>query len=100
MEVLPGIFRRTLAHCPEVMMVRFFLKAGAKIPLHDHPAAQNGYVVSGRVKFFTDEEGGGFVAAPGDGYVFGPSEPHGADILEDSVVVEAFAPSRPEYVDE
>ena len=39
-EMLPGIFRRTLAHCPDLMLVRFFLRKDAQIPLHDHLPAQ------------------------------------------------------------
>ncbi len=91
----PGIFRRTLTWNNELMLCHFDLKKGAKIPLHGHRASQNGFVVSGKMRFFTEKDS--FVAGPGDAYVFGPNEKHGADVLEDTIVIEAFSPSRPEY---
>ncbi|MHA1734264.1 MAG: cupin domain-containing protein [Promethearchaeota archaeon] len=97
-EMLPGIVRKTLAHNGDLMVVRFDMKAGARIELHSHAPSQNGYVVSGRIKFFTEGNARDFVAGPGDGYCFDPHEKHGADILEDAVVIEAFSPARPEYV--
>lgn len=99
-EMVPGIFRTTLAYNDDVMMCRFFMKKGARIDLHAHVPSQNGYVISGTVSFFTEGHARDFVARAGDGYVFGPHEKHGADVLEDSVVVETFAPARPEYLPE
>ncbi len=90
-----GIYRRTLTWNNELMLCHFDMKKGSKIPLHDHRASQNGYVISGKVRFIT--ENGGFIAGPGDAYIFAPNEKHGAEVLEDAIVVEAFSPSRPEY---
>ncbi len=90
-----GIFRRTLTWNNELMLCHFDMKKGAKIPQHNHRASQNGYVVSGKVRFITEKED--FTAGPGDAYIFAPNEKHGADVLEDTIVVEAFSPSRPEY---
>ncbi len=94
-EKPPGIFRRTLTWNKELMLCHFEMKKGSKIPLHDHRASQNGYVVSGKVNFITEK--GNFTAGPGDAYIFGPNEKHGAEVLEDAIVVETFSPSRPEY---
>ncbi len=90
-----GIFRRTLTWNNELMLCHFDMKKGAKIPLHDHRASQNGYVISGKLRFITEKDS--FIAGPGDAYIFGPNEKHGAEVLEDAIVVEAFSPSRPEY---
>ena len=38
-----------------------------------------------------------FIAEPGCGYAFGPMEYHGAEVLEDSEVIECFSPARNEY---
>lgn len=92
----PGIFRTTIAYNDETMLCHFQMKAGAQIPLHHHPAVQNGYVIRGRVQFI-QEDGSGFIAEAGSGYVFGSDEPHGATVLEDAEVIECFAPQRPEY---
>ena len=95
-ESLPGIFRTTLAWNEQAMLCHFRMRRGAKVPLHDHPAAQNGYMISGKVRFL-NREGEAFVAVPGTGYCFDPMETHGADVLEDSEVIECFSPARPEY---
>jgi quercetin dioxygenase-like cupin family protein len=92
-----GVFRTTLAYNEQSMLCHFRLTRGARIPLHDHPAAQNGYLVSGRMRFL-NEKGEAFVAEPGTGWCFNPGERHGAEVLEDSEAIECFVPMRPEYV--
>ena len=90
-----GIFRTTMAFNDELMLCHFRMKEGARIPLHSHQPAQSGYVVKGRIRFFTQESS--FVAEEGCGYVFDPNENHGAEVLCDSEVIECFSPKRPEY---
>lgn len=90
-----GILRRTLTWNDELMLGHFDMKKGAKIPLHNHRASQNGHVLSGKIRFLTEKES--FTVGPGDSYNFGPDEKHGAEILEDTILVEAFSPFRPEY---
>ncbi len=92
----PGIFRTTLSYNQQSMLCHFSMKQGARIPLHHHAAVQNGYVVSGRVRF-QRQDGSTFEASAGTAYTFGPDEPHAAEVLQDSEVVEFFAPMRPEY---
>ena len=94
----PGIHRTTMAYNAGTMLCHFVMKAGAEIPLHNHEAAQNGYVISGRVQFRT-VDGDAFVAGAGTGYAFDSNEKHGAVVLEDAEVIECFAPMRPEYAD-
>jgi quercetin dioxygenase-like cupin family protein len=93
----PGIFRTTLAFNDATMMCHFSMKPGAKIPLHNHEAVQNGYMIRGKIKFNL-EGGQSFMAEAGSGYVFAPHEYHGAEVLEESEVIECFSPMRPEYV--
>ncbi len=94
----PGVHRTTLAYNEQTMLCRFIMDAGAEIPLHDHEAAQNGYLISGKVEFRTGD-GKSFVAEAGSGYAFDPWEKHGARVLETAEVIECFAPMRVEYVD-
>ena len=98
-EAFPGIVRRTMAHDDDLMLCHFVMKKGAEVPLHNHVAVQNGFVVSGRVQFL-DENGETFAAEAGDGYLFASLETHGTRVLEDAVVIECFCPSRPEYAEE
>ena len=93
-----GIHRTTLAYNEETMLCHFRMKTGAAIPLHEHVAVQNGYLISGRVRFkFAD--GSEFIAEPGTSYAFDSHQQHGAEVLEDSEVIEVFSPMRPEYAD-
>lgn len=92
----PGIFRVTMAYNQHLMLCHFTMKKGASVPLHSHPEAQNGFVIRGRLRM-TQEQGPGFVAEAGTGYCFLPREKHGAEVLEDSEVIECFAPLRTDY---
>jgi quercetin dioxygenase-like cupin family protein len=91
----PGILRTTLSWNEQSMLCHFRMTKGARIPLHDHPAVQNGYLISGRVRFHRGAET--FIAVAGTGYCFASGEQHGAEVLEDSEAVECFTPARIEY---
>jgi quercetin dioxygenase-like cupin family protein len=95
-EMLPGIYRRTLAYNKESLLAHFELKKGSHIPLHQHIHVQNGYVIQGKIRFFTEK--GEFIASPGESYVFNGNEKHGADVLENSEIIEIFVPCRVEYI--
>jgi len=97
-ETVKGIFRTTMVYNDQIMLCHFTMKKGAIVPLHNHVAAQNGYVLKGKVKFLR-KEGEDFIVETGDGYLFDSEEYHGAEVLEDSEVIECFTPMRPEYLD-
>ena len=92
-----GIFRTTLAYNESIMLCHFSMTKGAKVPLHSHPASQNGYVIRGRLRFIRGDKAEGFIAEAGCSYVFNGGEPHGAEVLEEAEVIECFSPMRPEY---
>ncbi len=94
-KALEGIYRRTLIYNDDMMLCLFILKKGAEIPLHIHKETQIGYIISGKVKFFTEDSE--FIAKEGDSYVFNSNEKHGASILEDAEVIDVFNPSRDDY---
>jgi len=96
----PGIFRATLAYNEKIMVCYYTMKRGAVVPLHSHAAAQNGYVIRGKLRMTKEKGEGAFIAETGTGYCFSPDEMHGAEVLEDSEVIECFAPMRPEYATE
>lgn len=96
-EMLPGLFRTTLAYHEPSMLCHFRMSKGAKVPLHNHLAIQNGYVISGRIEFF-NTDGSTVIVGPGDGYCFDSNEQHGSVALEDAEFLEFFAPLRPEYL--
>jgi quercetin dioxygenase-like cupin family protein len=94
-EVLPGIYRKTLIYNNNMMLCHFFLEENSDVPLHSHKEHQIGYVIEGKLQFFTENEK--FIAVEGDSYVFESNEKHGAKILEDSEVIDVFSPSREDY---
>jgi len=96
-EQLPGIMRRTLAYSDHLMLCQYTAPKGSKFPLHNHPAAQIGYVISGRLRFMGATDADTFEAVAGQSYVFEPDEQHGADVLEDSTIIEIFTPCREEF---
>ena len=98
-EMFPGITRRTLTYNDQAMLCHFEVKKGATIPLHNHPPVQIGMVTAGKMRFFGETDADEFIAAAGEGYVLESNKPHGGEALEDSVLIEVFTPSRPEYAE-
>ncbi len=99
-EVLPRVHRRILAHGPGVMLVLYRIAPGTVFPRHTHPHAQAG----------TFLEGGGTFAVgdalwemrPGSAYYVPGGVPHELRTTPDgpSVVLDAFAPVREEFLGE
>lgn len=94
-KALDGIYRKTLMYNEDVMLCIFNLEKNASIPIHNHKAHQIGYILTGKIKFLTND--GEFIAKTGDSYVFDSMEKHGAEILENTEVIEVFSPSREDY---
>lgn len=92
-----GIFRTTLSFGDESMLCHFKMTKGSRIPLHNHVAVQNGFVIRGKLKFHKGQEGNTFIAEAGSSYFFASEEFHGCEVLEDTEAVECFSPMRPEY---
>lgn len=95
-EMLPGLLRRTLVSDEKLMICRFDLEKGVRIPGHSHPHDQAGYVVSGRVRVEVD--GKSCDLGQGDSYSAPSGAVHSALALERSVVVDTFSPPRDDYI--
>jgi len=93
---LPGIERKTLVYGRLTLATEFRMQAGSTLPLHQHPYEQTGYLVSGRMRLTIAGEP--FDATAGASWCIPPDVLHGADILEDAVAIEIFAPVRPDYL--
>ena len=98
-DMLPGITRRTLSYNEQAMLCHIEMKKGSAIPLHSHEAVQIGMCQSGKMRFIGETAADEFIAEAGDSYIMASNKPHGGEALEDSVLIEVFAPSRPEYAD-
>jgi len=97
-KVKPGLTRTTLSFVDSLMICKFYEDEGTILELHTHEAVQNGYVLKGKIKFFL-EDGTEFIAEPGSAYVFESMEPHGSIALEETILIESFAPMRTDYMD-
>ena len=95
-QVVENISMKTVVYGEKTLMVEFDLRQGAHLPNHDHPHEQTGYLVSGRMKLTIGEEV--FYVGPGDSWSIPGGVKHCADILENSIAVEVFAPVREDYL--
>lgn len=91
-----GVKRKTLVFGEKTLMTEFLLEKGKVLPLHKHPQEQTGYLVSGRIILTIGEEK--YQVYPGDSWVISGDTLHQAEIIEDSVAVEVFAPVRPDFL--
>ena len=94
--VIEGMKLKNLTHGDKMHLTEVKLKKGAIIPEHKHPQEQTGYLISGRLRFFNGDEEA--IALPGDSWIFLGETLHGAEALEDTIVLECFSPVREDYL--
>jgi quercetin dioxygenase-like cupin family protein len=93
----PGIERRIMAYCDKVMLCELKFVKGTTSALHKHPHEQITYVISGALKFSVD--GQEQVVRAGDVVYMPANKVHGVlQALEDSVIVDTFAPKRDDFL--
>ena len=95
-KLIDGVELSTLVYGEKTLMGQFRLAKGAKIPMHEHPHEQTGMIISGRLRFQVGDEA--FDATSGDAWNIPGDVPHSAEAMEDSVVIEVFAPVREDYL--
>ncbi len=90
-----GMLSEVLVFSANMMLVRHRFSKGWVGARHSHPHEQIVYVVSGRIEFL----GGGkkLVLGSGDSVLVDGNVEHQATALEDSEVLDVFAPYRSEY---
>ena len=87
---------RQMLNGEAMTLARITLAQGAVVPEHSHPNEQIATVLSGRVRFrLGDEER--VVDALASVLIPG-GVPHEVEALEDSVVLDAFAPRREDWL--
>ncbi len=95
-NVLEDVRLKNLVHGERTHLTKIKLKKGAIVPEHQHDQEQTGYLISGSLRFFSGDEE--TIAAPGDSWTFAGGKMHGAEALEDTVVIELFSPVREDYL--
>ena len=95
-EMVEGVHLSTLVHGEKTLMGQFEIAKGAEVPMHSHPHEQTGFMVSGRLRFKVEDEV--MEVATGDSWCIPGGVEHGVEALEESVVIEVFAPVREDYL--
>jgi unsaturated pyranuronate lyase len=90
-----GIGRRML-NGEAMTLAQITLEAGAVVPEHEHPNEQIATVLSGRLRFVVAGEE--LEVGPGESVLIAGGVPHRVDVLEDAVVLDAFAPRREDWI--
>jgi len=96
-EMVPGIFRRTLNQGVHTMLCELRMTAGTAIPAHTHPHEQIGYLASGRFHFRLGDTWMELTA--GDSWCVPGGVEHEVEVLEDTIAIDIFSPPREEYRD-
>ncbi len=94
--LIPGVKMRPLVFEQKTLLCEFQLEKGYRLPLHDHPYEQTGYLISGKLNFRIGDEW--FPTEPGDSWCIPENVQHEVEVLENAVVVELFSPIRPDYL--
>lgn len=92
----PGVTRRVLAYCDQMMCVENLFEKGAVGKLHSHPHTQITYVAEGAFEFTIDGET--HVVKKGDTLQKQNGVVHGCTCLEQGVLVDIFTPMREDFI--
>ncbi len=94
-EMVPGLWRRTLSYGQQLMVVHVTLEEGVVVPVHRHPHEQITYVIEGQLAM---EVGGQtYMLGPGDSLLLPGDVEHGATVIERTLVIDTFSPPREDY---
>jgi quercetin dioxygenase-like cupin family protein len=82
------------------MIARIELKKGCIIPLHSHANEQIAFITQGVMRLALGEEGSttDYLLHPGDLLVIPANVPHTAEVLEDCIDFDIFAPPRQDWI--
>lgn len=93
----PGVHRRIVVDGEKMMLVEVHFEAGAVGSVHKHPHEQATRVIKGRVRFTLDAREQEVAAGE---YLLIPSNTlHGAQALEESLLLDIFSPPRQDFRD-
>jgi unsaturated pyranuronate lyase len=95
-EQLNATIGRQMLNGDGLTLARITLAAGAVVPDHHHENEQIATVVSGRLRFVVGEEER--VVGAGESVLIHRNVPHRVEALEESVVLDVFAPRREDWL--
>lgn len=92
----PGVTRKILNYCDEMMMCEITFEKGARGNLHSHPHIQMSYVGAGSFEFTVGDEVK--IVNKGDSVLIPSNTAHGVLCLEAGVLVDVFNPKREDFL--
>jgi quercetin dioxygenase-like cupin family protein len=95
-EQLNDKIGRQMLNGDAMTLARIILTSGAVVPEHEHEHEQIATVLSGRLRFWLAGEE--VVLGAGESLLIPGHAPHRVEALEDSVVLDAFAPRREDWI--
>lgn len=96
-ELGGGVSRKFLGFDNQIMMVQVKFEKGAVGSPHHHFHTQATYVAKGKFEF--DIDGEKMIVEAGDGVYIEPNLVHGAECLEDGMLIDVFSPIREDFMD-
>ena len=91
-----GVNFVVLARGKDSMITKMLYKAEDRVPFHQHPNEQIGYVISGKYRLRFGEFDQEIV--PGDSYSIPKNVEHSIEIIEAGEVLDCFSPPRQDYL--
>ncbi len=95
-EQLGPLIGRQVIHGTSMTVGRIILGAGALVPMHEHEQEQTANVLAGRLRFTIGSDV--VEIAGGESVLIESGVPHEVEALEDSIVLDIFAPRREDWV--
>jgi len=95
-QAAPGVVRKVLAYCDEMMAVANIFETGAVGALHSHPHTQVTYVVEGKFEFTIGDVTKTVVK--GDTLLKQDGVVHGCVCTEAGILLDMFTPMREDFV--
>jgi quercetin dioxygenase-like cupin family protein len=91
-STIKGIKQKTLVYGQNTLMTEIKMLKGTRLPTHNHPHEQTGYLVAGRTRLFINDQV--HDCRPGDSWSIPGNVKHGTFAIKDSVILEIFSPVR------
>ncbi len=95
-EVDGGLTRKLMGYDGQLMLLEIKFKTGSIGYQHKHIHSQTTYVVSGIFEVTID--GVTQILNPGDGFYVEPDVMHGANCLEEGILIDTFSPMRQDFL--
>lgn len=92
-----GVSRKILGYDEKIMMVKVKFEAGTVVAPHKHFHTQTSYIAKGKFEFRVGEERE--IISYGDGVYIPSNVLHGAECLEEGVIVDVFTPAREDFLE-